>query len=287
MIWVSLTLLVAFLQACWDATSKYAQRDSDYYIVAWVQWGYALPVLALFLLWAPIPHLGTGFWIALAVAIPLEVLAGILYVRAIGDSPLSLTLPFLSFTPVFIILTSFPLLGEVPDRSGFAGIFLVALGAYFLHIRQFREGWLEPIRAVFREKGSREMLVVAFLYSITAVLGKVLLLRSSILFLAFFYPFCISVGQFAVLRKKSKNVWSHIRTRSPLFLALGLLSAVGLLIQLYVMSFTHVSYVIAVKRTSLLFGILFGALFFGETHLREKLLGGALMVAGVFLIGLF
>ena len=41
---------------------------------------------------------------------------------------------------------------------------------------------------------------------------------------------------------------------------------------------------IAVKRTSLLFGILYGALFFREPGLARRLPAGALMVAGVALI---
>jgi drug/metabolite transporter (DMT)-like permease len=41
---------------------------------------------------------------------------------------------------------------------------------------------------------------------------------------------------------------------------------------------------IAVKRTSLLFGILFGALFFQERGLWVHVLAGGLMLGGVFLI---
>jgi drug/metabolite transporter (DMT)-like permease len=41
---------------------------------------------------------------------------------------------------------------------------------------------------------------------------------------------------------------------------------------------------IAVKRTSLLFGILYGALIFREPGLARRLPAGGLMVAGVALI---
>jgi len=46
----------------------------------------------------------------------------------------------------------------------------------------------------------------------------------------------------------------------------------------------EVAYMIAVKRTSLLFGILYGALLFRERGLGGHLLAGALMLGGVFLI---
>ena len=45
-----------------------------------------------------------------------------------------------------------------------------------------------------------------------------------------------------------------------------------------------VAYMIAVKRSSLLFGIVYGALVFGEARLRQHLFAGSLMVAGVALV---
>jgi drug/metabolite transporter (DMT)-like permease len=44
------------------------------------------------------------------------------------------------------------------------------------------------------------------------------------------------------------------------------------------------AYMIAVKRLSLLFGVLYGAWWFGEENIRERLAGAAIMIAGVFLI---
>jgi hypothetical protein len=43
----------------------------------------------------------------------------------------------------------------------------------------------------------------------------------------------------------------------------------------------EVAYMIAVKRTSLLFGILYGALLFREPGLRTRLPAGVLMLIGV------
>ena len=46
------------------------------------------------------------------------------------------------------------------------------------------------------------------------------------------------------------------------------------------------AYMIAVKRTSLLFGILYGAWLFKEQNLGLHIFAGGLMVAGVTLIAL-
>ena len=45
-----------------------------------------------------------------------------------------------------------------------------------------------------------------------------------------------------------------------------------------------VAYMISVKRVSLLFGLIYGALLFGEHRLGRNLLAGVIMVLGVVLV---
>jgi uncharacterized membrane protein len=49
-------------------------------------------------------------------------------------------------------------------------------------------------------------------------------------------------------------------------------------------SLVEVPYMISIKRTSILFAILFGYLFFREEKIRERLLGGVCMFGGMVLI---
>ena len=55
-----------------------------------------------------------------------------LYMKAIRRSPLSLTLPYLAFTPVFNTVTGYVLLGETVTLQGFSGIALVVSGAQLI-----------------------------------------------------------------------------------------------------------------------------------------------------------
>jgi len=52
-------------------------------------------------------------------------------------------------------------------------------------------------------------------------------------------------------------------------------------------SLIQAAYMISVKRTSLLFGVLLGAILFKEREIRERLTGAGIMMCGVLLIGLF
>ena len=113
--------------------------------------------------------------------------------KAIKVSPLSLTIPFLSFTPVFMILTGFLVLGEVPNKWGVFGIGFVVAGSYALHSAEVTHGYLAPFRAIFKEPGSWLMLIVSLLYSVLAVLGKKAIQHSSPVFFGFFFTNPVSV----------------------------------------------------------------------------------------------
>jgi drug/metabolite transporter (DMT)-like permease len=192
--WVPFALLAAFSLSTADALSKRAFRHADDFTVVWVREAYALPFVVIAFLFVPVPALDATFFLAVGVLVPLEVVSLVLYVKAIRVSPLSLTVPFMAFSPVFIIFAAFFILGEVPDVSGIAGIFFVALGAYLLNASELKAGLLGPLRAIRKETGSILMLIVAFIYSITSTLGKVAVLHSEAIFFGFFYPFVLTAA---------------------------------------------------------------------------------------------
>ncbi len=74
--------------------------------------------------------------------------------KAIKLSPLSITLPFLALSPIFMIFTSDFILGERLGKYGIGGIILTVIGAYLLNVRDTRKGILEPFKAIQRERGS-------------------------------------------------------------------------------------------------------------------------------------
>ena len=253
-----------------------------------VRFGFCALVLSPILLLQPLPAVPMAFWAWVAVLLPLEILAMLLYMRAIRDSPLSLTLPYLAFTPVFAVLPGALILGERLSPQGVAGILLVATGAYLLNAHHALAGhpatWLAPLLAVWRERGSRLMLAVAIIYSVTSVLGK-----GALRYMPpqTFGPFYFALlGPLAVVAAGAREPRAlRALWRRPLWnIALGLLMAAMVLTHFLAIARVEVAYMIAVKRTSLLFGILYGAMLFREQRLAQNLLAGSLMVGGVALI---
>ena len=71
----------------------------------------------------------------------------LLYFTALQVSPLSMCVPFLSFTPVFLIPTGFVILGEIPSPLKAVGVALIVVGSLVMHRRLFAEGLMAPVRA--------------------------------------------------------------------------------------------------------------------------------------------
>lgn len=285
--WFILSLLCAFFSASADALSKKSLAKSNEYLVAWVHVGFAMPFLLLLFPFIEIPRLDIHFFTVVIVLLPLEITALILYTKAIKLSPLSTTLPFLALSPVFMIFTSNLILGERLDKSGITGIFLTAAGAYLLNINTTRQGILAPFKAIRRERGSLYMIIVAFIYSITSNLGKMAILHSSPLFFAAVYFPILSVILFPVLMWKNHGNVKQLFSQPALFGLIGLMVAFAVITHLVAVSIIEVPYVISVKRTSLLFGIMYGAFWFKEKNIRERLAGGIVMIIGVAIITLF
>ncbi len=286
MTWLYMTLVTAFSSATADTLTKSALKEEDPFVLAWVRMGYALPFVALLVFFTgALPPLDAEFLKIVAVLIPLEVAGLLLYVHAIKLSPLSLTLPFLAFTPAFTVVIAFFLLGEVPSWGALVGIALITSGAYMLHIDRVHSGLLEPVRAVFRERGSRYMLLVAIIYGMNSTLGKMAALASTPFFYALFYPLMLTLVLTIMLIKRGRL---PSITESPMrYLPIGFFTALVMITHFSAIVLTNTAYMIAVKRLSLLFGILYGRLIFGEERLAARLTAGIIMVAGVFLVATF
>jgi len=283
--WFFLSLLAALGLATADALTKRFFSDLPPYRMGVVRILSTAPWMVLALLFLPSAVPDRTFWLAIAAALPLELAAFFLYMRALKLSPLSLSLPFLAFTPVFMILTGRFILGESIRPGGALGILLIVLGAYVLNLSKLKSGLLGPIRAVMREPGSWIMLLVSFIYSLTAPIGKVAILHSNPWFFAAVYNLVLSVVIVSLwpVAAGGAEVRGIFARPGPMLL-IGFTAAVENLAHMMAIAQVEAAYMIAVKRLSLLFGVLYGAWWFGEQNIRERLAGAAIMILGVFLI---
>ncbi|HYN76648.1 MAG TPA: EamA family transporter [Lamprocystis sp. (in: g-proteobacteria)] len=287
--WLPLSLICAFALASADAATKawlqgYTARELT--VVRLGMSGLLMAPLLLDL--PPLCALPLAFWGWLSVLVPLELLAMLLYMRAIRDHPLSLTLPMLAFTPVLVIGIAWALLGEQVTPQGAAGVLLVVAGAWLLNGDQARAGewrsWVQPFRAILRARGSRLMLAVAAIYAVTSTLGKGAMRHMAPEHFGPFYFGVLGLTVVLVFAVPHPAMFRRFARRPGPVLLVGVLMGVMAYTHFLALAQVEVAYMIAVKRTNLIFGILYGVLLFKETGLTRRLPAGGVMVAGVALI---
>lgn len=304
--WLWLTLICAAALGSTDAATKAWLRGFSATQLLLVR--FSLTGLLLLPLLSALPALDSlppALWGWLALMLPLELTAMALYMLAIRDHPLSLTLPYLAFTPAFVLVVAYLLLGETTTWVGALGVFCIVTGAWLLNAAaldgQGWRGWLRPLQAIWWEAGSRLMLAVAFIYSLTATFSKAALAYlPPVPFGALYFALLglLTLGIFAawefvpsrMQRRPAASAtagFTSSRRRWPLVAAVVLvaaLNAVMIVTHFLAIQGANVAYMIAVKRTSLLFGMLYGFLCFHEPRMRQRLPAAGLMLLGVFLI---
>ncbi len=283
--WVALALLTALFESGKDLFGKKGlQEQADEYVVAWAWRLLALPFLLPLLLVIEVRWPAPVFWPALLAGGALNLLTAILYMKAIKASDLSLTVPLVTFTPLFLLFTSPLMLGEMPGPFGVIGVVLIVAGSYLLNIKERRRGALAPLRALLGEPGPRLMLAVALIWSLTANIDKVGVQASTPLTWAIAVNAVISLGMLPLVlwRWRSGRALQALPWKS--LIPVGLCGGLATLCQMTAISLALVPYVIAIKRLSILFSSLAGYLFFKEKGFRERLAGSLVMLAGVAFI---
>jgi len=305
MLWVLLALTGAVTNAGYYVTTKKMLQSINPHVLA----AGSFLTTALFLLLVSshsgIPVIGDRFLFAVSITASLNIIATLLTYRALATTDISLAVPMISFTPVFLIGTSFLLLHELPTIGGAIGILIIVSGSYVLNLSPGQKSIADPIRSIARHPGVLYMLVVAFLYSITVNFDKMVVQESdtvfgsAILFVVLGSAFviialfsCLDACTLRWIKKdlpkttELKPVFPGFRYRwvAGAFIFIGLLITLEAMVINYAYTLQIVPYVIAFKRMSIVLTVLIGAIVFRESDLGRRLAGAVLMVLGAVLI---
>jgi len=307
MLWVFLAIFGAFANAAYFIIIKNNIGIRDPHLLTAL--GLCISGILLLLISAArgFPVIGPAYISAVVISGILNIIGLILIFRAMASSDLSLSMPMLSFTPVFLIGTSYLLLHEIPSAAGITGICVIVSGSYVLNISADHEHFLDPVKSMIRNRGSWYMLIVAFLFAASVNYDKIAMLNSDPVFGMAFTLLIIS-GAFAIIvaicrkssgysllgRKGSDPVPGHFQ-KTDMHLGSSLVPAVliGIFATIECISINIAytlqiaPYVIAIKRLSIIFMVLYGTIICAENEIRTRLLGSILMVSGAVIILLF
>lgn len=286
--WAIYAFLSAFFVAATDPIAKKTlSTHGDEYLVSWLMLFLSTPFLAIYYFSHRIAPFNSDLVKTLLTVIPLEILATILYYKALKLTDISLSVPFLALTPVFVILTAYLLLGEHIPIRGIFGIALITFGAYSLNLKEVRYGFISPIKAILSNRGSIYMVLVALIFSVTSAVAKKAMLCSSPESIPFIYNLSISFAMVPLVLYRLSKGYSMI-TKDPKtilsYLVLGLLAALSSICFFKSVSTANVAYAISIKRLSLLMSVGYGWIFFREREIRIRLTSTFCMFLGAILI---
>lgn len=279
--------IFAFVSTVCDSIKDLLRKKSTEYIdelvIIFQQRLYSLIILVPLMLLNIPQNLDNKMWLPVVIVITFDTIASIFYIKALKVSAMSLVVPIVSLTPVFILLTSSIINKELPSMGGIAGVLMSAIGIYVLQFSKRSEGWLQPFAHLIKNKGPRLMLGVVFAWSISSGFDKVVIKLTN----PFFYSGLVSVGYtlvlFVVLLKRKsniKNMFVHTKNLMPI----GLLEGTSLIFLMMAMQLTFVSYVVAIKLSSGLISVWLGKIFFKEQNIKEKLIGSLIIILGILLM---
>jgi drug/metabolite transporter (DMT)-like permease len=281
MLWAILAFLGAVLDAGYYALAKRALPALENEVLAAGAFLAASALLFLVSLARGIPEVSPALIRPVLITGTINIVAAFLVFSALRRTDLSLAVPIITFTLVFLAGTSYLVLGEIPTVAGMAGILLIVLGAFVIQISPGRSG---PSLDRTRWRGIAIMLTVAFLYSLSLPFDKAVVLASDAIFGSALVCLYIGgvFGAIVFMRRSWRQVPPGAALSSVLLLGLVLAGETIAINVAYTLQI--VPYVIAVKRLSILFSVLIGGLVFREKGMRYRIHGALIMMGGVALI---
>ena len=204
----------------------------------------------------------------------------LMFVAVERDEP-SRIMPITALTPLFIVGLELVWTGRHPSSVGLIGVFLITLGVFTL------------LRGTKKESGKKISPGMLPIFGVTAcwaftstihgivtpVIGPMFYLGlSQMLIFLLLALFGLASG-----RTSMKGLVDLPFRKN---FTLGMLAATSQVMQMFAQSLTLASYVIALKRSSLVFGMIGSALFLKE-KIAHRVLPTLLLCAGAALIILF
>jgi len=269
--------------AALDAVRKALARDVPSVVaVIWLSLGPATLFAALAVSKGASVPPTSDYWLAAAGSVVLNSLAYVSFMEALARSPLSLTIPLLSLSPVLTVGAALVAVGELPSPVQGFGIGLVVVGG--LELQRPEEGGL---RQIGREPGAKFMLATAILWSVAAALDKRALAHASVSFHAVVQTGGVGLllVSLLVVRGRLRELSTIARGWRPFLLALGL-TAVAVGSQLTAYRALEVSLVEALKRaTGVTVALAVGRLWFEEPlGPRKAVVAGAIAFGAVLVL---
>jgi drug/metabolite transporter (DMT)-like permease len=281
---VGLILISACMHATWNTLAK-RSADALAFMAAFNLAGltiYAIPTAIMFARHG-LPGAGVPFLLASGT---LEM--GYLFslAAAYRNGALSLTYPVARGTGVLLVpLLAIPLLGERPTQVALGGIGLILLGLLTINVLAARGRVTSELAS--GQRGVAFALLTGCIIASYSLVDKrgVAHVQPLIYIYGLIVIQALEVTPYVLLRRRAAFTHEWRSNRNAV-LAGGVLNMGTYFIVLSALRLSDVSYIVPLRETSIVFGVIFGILVLHERVGWVRLAGCGLVACGVLAIAL-
>jgi drug/metabolite transporter (DMT)-like permease len=283
---LALVIASAVSHAAWNVMAK---GGGDKESLLWLMTSSSiltlLPIFALVLPEWGLPLKALPFIVVSALA---ETLYFVSLGRAYELGDLSVVYPLARSSPLFLTLLAVVVLNERITNWGLAGILLILLGVYMIHLRSLSPGdLLAPIRSL-SGRASQYAILTALgttIYSLSDKMGVTIV--DPFLYAFWLEFFIAGLLGFVILRRRSwEGIVAEWRRSKVQAIVGGFLMRFGYVLVLFAMSMVQVSYVLALRQISVVLGAAAGVILLKESYGRVRVLSSIIMFTGVYILAI-
>lgn len=277
---ISLVLLSALLHAVWNFFNK---GSDDRWAFFFGQGVTTLVTYTPLVIWQwPQTGLDAAGWLWAAASAVSHAGYAFYLLKAYDAGDLSVAYPLSRTAPVLVALWDMATLHGQLTAAGVCGAMLAGVGALTLQLPAMRA---HGPRGVLRQRVTRYALVTAVFIAVFTIFDKHGVGHVP----PFIFLYLISCGEFALIglclgRRAVPRVARELRANPGRLLFTGIGGPFSYLLILWVLTTTPASYVLGLRQTSIVFGVLLGHFFLGERETRYRLAGALIVASGSALI---
>jgi uncharacterized membrane protein len=277
---VALVLLSALLHAAWNFLNK-DSRDRWAFFLA--QGGLTIVTYAPAVVWLwPQSRADAIGWFWAGASALVHAGYAVYLLKSYDAGDLSVAYPLSRTAPVLVVAWDLATVRGQLSAAGVAGALLAGIGALTLQMPALRA---RGGRAVLADRVTRYALTTALFIAVFTIIDKQGVTHMH----PFVYLYVLTAGEFAVIairlgRSTVPRAWRELRTNARSVVFTGILAPFSYLMILWVLAASPASYVLGLRQTSIVFGVLLGHFLLGERETRYRLAGAAIIAMGSILI---
>ncbi|AXE39511.1 DMT family transporter [Acidipropionibacterium virtanenii] len=281
---IALVLVAAVAHAIWNTAAKFQRGDPVLFV-----WAYtcAATLLCLPVGLAPVldgsQPLDRGLAAAALVSAGLHIVYSLTLQGGYDRFDMGVVYPVARGTgPVLSMIVAIALLGEQPHAVELAGAVVVVAGICVVAGNPFSGGQSHPLRGVMWGAATGAAIACYTLWDSWSV--RHLDLAATTYFTGTYLIQSLVLTPRALRRRTA--ITGSLRTNWRPVLIVAVFSPLAYILVLHVMRTAPVAIVAPLRESSIVIGSVLAWRLFGEGHLARRLVGAAIVLAGIALISL-